>query len=325
MVNFVKKDFNSRVLSIPEFVKNRNKILVTRSTGGAGDIFMHRMMFEDFKSLMPQMHLTFATPKQYHSVVEDHPFLDDVIDSEEINFEDYMICYNTTTACTRYENKIAPYSDMHRSDIWANHCGVKLKSHEMHFKISKENKEFARQYIEKIKKKHPGPVVGLSPVSSRIAKDLLPWQIDAIVDELRKEGCFILGLHDKPIDHLSKIQVPQIGKIQIDQWLAIINEVSYLVSVDTGTYHAAGGLKKPLMGVFTYADGKVYGKYFDSVLVQKHRDNGNWKCGPCFNWPDCPKTNNPRKPCLTEITENMLRKGVRRMLNKWPANSFTGN
>jgi len=49
-----------------------------------------------------------------------------------------------------------------------------------------------------------------------------------------------------------------------------------------GVVDLAGGLGKPLCGIFTFADGKIYGKHYDFVLVQKHRDNGNWNCGSCF-------------------------------------------
>jgi hypothetical protein len=76
---------------------------------------------------------------------------------------------------------------------------------------------------------------------------------------------------------------------------------------------------KPLVGVFTFADGTVYGRYFDFVLVQKHRNNDpEWTCGPCYNWGACPKTKSNPKPCLTEITVEMLLEGVDKMLEKWP-------
>jgi hypothetical protein len=84
----------------------------------------------------------------------------------------------------------------------------------------------------------------------------------------------------------------------------------------------AGELKKPLVGVFTFADGKVYGRYYDFVLVQKHRDNGDWDCGPCYNWGNCTKTEKVPKPCLTEITAEMIIEGVDKMFDKWPLSNI---
>jgi ADP-heptose:LPS heptosyltransferase len=88
----------------------------------------------------------------------------------------------------------------------------------------------------------------------------------------------------------------------------------YVISVDTSAFHLAGGLKKPLMGIFTFADGKVYGKYFNFVLVQKHRDNGNWDCGPCYNFSICPKSPLKVKPCLTELKYDDFMIGIQKLL-----------
>jgi ADP-heptose:LPS heptosyltransferase len=98
----------------------------------------------------------------------------------------------------------------------------------------------------------------------------------------------------------------------------VIEAADYVVSVDSAAFHCAGGLGKPLTGIFTYCDGKVYGKYYDFVLVQKHRDNGDWPCGPCFHWPSCPKSKEMLKPCLTELTPDILADGLERMFQKWP-------
>ena len=115
--------------SISEYYKKRNKILFSRFLGGLGDILMHRMLFEDVKILIPNAEIHFACPTIYHASVIDHPFIDQVIDIEKVNISDYLTYYNTTSACGRYEMSIAPLSGLHRSDIWANHCGYILTIH----------------------------------------------------------------------------------------------------------------------------------------------------------------------------------------------------
>ena len=72
--------------------------------------------------------------------------------------------------------------------------------------------------------------------------------------------------------------------------------------------------------MFSFTDGKVYGKYYDFVLVQKHRDNGDWECGPCFNLTLCPKTQSFPKPCLTELTSEDIIQGLLKAQKKWPIN-----
>ena len=73
-----------------------------------------------------------------------------------------------------------------------------------------------------------------------------------------------------------------------------------------------------MTGIFTFANGKTYGKYYDFILVQKHMDDGNWDCGPCYNYRICPKTQKELKPCLTELTEKEIKEGINKMFKKWP-------
>lgn len=310
-----------RSLSLGDFYRKRNRVLILRGVGGLGDILMHRMMFEDFKKQAPDVEIHFACPKQYHGAVSDHPYIDKILGTEEFNRNDYLISYMTTTACGRYEMKMAPYSDKHRSDIWANYCGVELTNHNMHISLTDEEKREARIIIEKHRDRY-GPSVLIAPISAMELKNLLDFQLLGTIEELHKRGLFVFGLHTRPIFPMLKNDIPVISGVNVRQWLAIIHEADYVISVDTAAFHAAGGLGKPHVGIFTFADGKVYNKYFDkSFLVQKHRDNGNWDCGPCYNWGACTKTQKRPKPCLTEITVDDIMVETDKMLKKCPASN----
>lgn len=308
-------------LSLKDFYKKRNRVLIVRGVGGLGDILMHRMMFEDFKKQASDIEIHFACPKQYHGAVSDHPYIDKVLDVEEYNRDDYLITYMTTTACGRYEMKKAPYSGKHRSDIWANYCGLELTNHDMHISLTDKEKREARILIEKHRDRY-GPSVLIAPISAMELKNLLDFQLLGIIEELHERGLFIFGLHTQPIYPMIKNDIPVISKTTVRQWLAIVDQSDYVISVDTAAFHAAGGLGKPHVGIFTFADGKVYNKYFDkSFLVQKHRDNGNWDCGPCYNWGACTKTKKRPKPCLTEITVEDIMVETDKMLKKWPVSN----
>lgn len=312
-----------RTLSIGEFFKKRNKILIIRSVGGLGDIFMHRMLFEDFKRVMPDAEIHFATPKYYHDAVSDHPYIDKILDTEEVDKSEYVVSYNTTTACGRAEMKLAPFSGPHRSDIWANHCGMLLTNHNMHITLTDEEKAKGKELIEQHRDR-PGPVVVLAPVSAMFNKNLLEHQILGLTKGLYERGLCVVGLHNNTVYELLKNDIPQISNTKLRHWMAVLNQADYVVSVDTAAFHCAGGMGKPLVGIFTFADGKVYGKHFDFFLVQKHReDDPCWTCGPCYNWGACPKTTKNPKPCLTEITPEMILAKVDMMLAKWPISNST--
>jgi len=314
-----KPDKLSRTLNMREFFGKRNKVLIIRAVGGLGDILMHRMMFQDFKELIGDGEVHFACPAQYHAAVQDHPYLSKVLDSSTVDKSDYIISYNTTTACGRYEMRMAPFADLNRSDIWSQHCGVTLKHHDMHIQLTESEKQEGFNILENYRDR-PGPSVLVCPVSAMMNKNLLDHQLAAVVRNLHERGCYVAGLHNYPLVPLTKRQLPSIHSLNIRQWMSAINAADYVVSVDTSAFHCAGGLKKPLLGIFTFADGKVYGRHYPTAeLVQKHRDTDpNWTCGPCYNWGECPKTKQNPKPCLTEISNDMLINGLDRMFSKFP-------
>jgi ADP-heptose:LPS heptosyltransferase len=305
-------------MNLREFYEKRHKVLILRSVGGLGDILMHRMMFEDFKLLMPEVELYFACPSVYHDAVIDDPFLTSVITPDEVERENYITSYNTTSACGRHEMKRAPFSGEHRSDIWSNHCGVSLTKHEMNFRLTDEEKAEGRRIIESHRDRQ-GPSVVVAPISAMENKNLLDYQLVGLMRQLQDRGLYPFGLHTIPIYDLLKNDIPTIGEIKLKQWMGVIDQADYVISVDSAAFHCAGGMKKPLVGIYTFADGKVYGKYFDCFIVQKHRDyTSGWDCGPCYNWGNCPKTKKNPKPCLTEITVDDIMEKVDLMLKKWP-------
>lgn len=301
-------------LSVKEFYEMRKTVLVLRETGGLGDIFMHRMMFEDFKNLMPDGRIVFACPKKYHPALYDHPYIYELLDSKTVDYLDYVIHYNTTSACTRHEMQMAPFSDKNRADIWANHCGVELKNHNMHITIEDHYVRAAKNRLSQINK----PIIALAPVSAMRVKDLLPFQLEGLVAHIRNRGCHVFAIHNETIPALTNIGVEVWTGLSIREWMGAIKAADGIVSVDTAAFHCAGGMGRPLTGIFTFADGKAYGKYYDFVLVQKHRDNGDWPCGPCYTWSVCPKCTSVPKPCLTEISVGMLTEAFDKMLERWP-------
>ena len=305
-------------LSLNEFQEMRHKVLILRQAGGVGDILMQRMMFEDFKRVFPESKITYACPQRFMELMDDHPFVDEVTSCDSVKMDEFLICYNISHPCNRYEMRVAPFSDKHRSDIWANHCGVILTNHDMHLNLKDEIKKFGRESVEKHNEEGL-PSVMFCPISAMLGKNLSGKQITDTVHGLRDLGLFVYSSHPKPIDELIKLNVPIITDLPLRKWMGVVNAADYVVSVDTAAFHLGGGLKKPLVGIFTFTDGKVYGKYYNFTLVQFHRDNGNWDCGPCYAWTQCPKeTHNKRKPCVTKITPQMILDGVSEMLANHP-------
>jgi len=291
-------------LSPISYIKNYNKILLKRHTGGLGDILMHRMLFKNIKKQIPKSKLHFACPSYYLKAVEDSEFLDQVIDVNNVNDSEYAVVYTTTHQANKYESCIAPESDKHRSDIWGQSFGLELKYHDMDFNL---NQNLINQYKNKY-----GDFICFCPVSAILTKNLLNHQIDVFLDNFTNLIC----LHKNKIDYLPN-NLKQINNTSISEWMHIIAASKGVISVDSAAFHMAGGLGKPLLGIFTYADGTIYGKYYDHILIQKHRKNGNWDCGPCYSWSNCCKTKQNIKPCLTEISKYELVEGINTFKDKY--------
>lgn len=303
-------------VSLAEFYSKRKRILLMRDTGGLGDILMMRMLFEDFKNQNPGCELVVAAPLQYHSALKDHPYIDELIDSRQVDLTQFIISYNISTACGKYEKRIAPFADKHRSDIWAAHCGITLKNHNMHFVVKPEVESRCSEVLQKYRV-DKGPLVIFSPVSAIHSKDLDESQSNGIINGLQSKGCNVLCLHKHK---LNNIKAPTIIAENFIDFIGFIKASDYIVSVDTSTFHAAGGLGKPVVGIFSWADGMVYGKYYPKfVLVQRHRNNGNWSCGPCYLWHTCPKDlKSNRKPCITSITAEEVVQATEQLMKAWP-------
>jgi len=308
--------------SIKQYAEKRNRILFIRQVGGLGDIFMHCMMFEDIKNLHSDLAIVWALPKVYCCVGKMHKYVDEVINVEEVDPSQYVIFYNTTNACRNYEVKLAPRADKHRSDIWANHCGVYLKNHRLNLELPKENLENGQKILNQINLRGRRSIL-IAPVSSTSMKDLTDEHLEAISVYARRHNFCLIGSHTSSIMKFRDLGVPVVHGLSIPDWMGLIHAVDYVISVDTAAVHYAGAIGKPTVGVFSYVDGKVYGKYNPKfVLVQKHRDNGDWNCGPCYNWGACPKETGLVKPCITEISAKMLICGINNMIEKYPPNTI---
>ena len=303
------KDFGPR-----EFHARRNTILVLRPTGGAGDILMHRMMFEGLRSVHPDFSLHFACPAQYHDLVKGHPFVDEVVDSAAVSPREYVAAYDTGSACMRYERQHWPDPQKNRADIWAEHCGVTLTKHEGYLTIPEED---VRQGEETLRKTCGNrPSVLLCPTAAMEVRSIMPQHVRMLTAIARESGCEVVGCHTEVIKTLD---APTVTGLSVKEWMGLVAAADYVMTADTSHFHLAGLLSRPTLGVFAMTNGKVYGKYYrNQVIVQKHRDDGDWLCGPCYDWTRCHKGWSVPMPCMSLVTERMLREGWQRLLDGFP-------
>lgn len=305
-------------ITLREHFNRRNKVLIKRREGGVGDHIMIRMIFEDFRRFMPEIDLHFGGAKALLGFMSDHPFVTAVA-LDDIHDRQFGAVYDISTACRVHETMQGIRNTMHRSDIWAKHCGVRLTNHNTF--LQAPDPVFYRAVLNQENKERQ-PTILFTPYSTPnamgLGKSLTEKQILQIVPALREMGFWVYSTNKERDSLLDSIGVRQFNGLRAQDWLGLTSVADYVVSVDTATFHIAGALKKPLVGIFSFTNGKVYGQYYDFVLVQKHKDNGDWDCGPCFCFDRCPKSKLPYKPCMTELKAEEIIAGIQQAAARWP-------
>jgi ADP-heptose:LPS heptosyltransferase len=302
MFKLVKKQ-PIKPITLREHYERKDSILIKRRVGGYGDILMQRMMFEDFSKNLPQLKFTYCCPEAYLPFASNHPFVK-TQPWEKTDERNYGAIYDISTACRVHESRHGIKNTEHRSDIWAKHCGVDLNNHKMHLATDEKIDNFCRQHLAEYNP-HNFKTILLALKSTScefgIAKSMTDDQIKDLINELKKRDFFVFTVHNEFLEVYEKNNVPQFVHVDQEMWKSFVNVSDFVISVDTATFHLAGGLNKKLVGIFSFTNGKIYGKYYNFTLVQRHFDNGNWDCGPCYNMTDCPKSCELVKPCMTSL------------------------
>jgi len=317
MFKLVKKKVQNPITLLNHF-QRRNKVLIKRRAGGFGDILMQRMMFEDFSKT--ELEFTHSCPYNFLELAKNHPY-STAVEISSVKDEIFGCVIDITSACRSYEMMHAPHCKKHRSDIWAEHCGIVLENHNMFLAPQQTSVERCQNYLNQINPENK-PIVLLATKSTDddfgMGKSLTSRQITQLVQNIRSMNMLPISVHNVTQDIYTELNVQQFA-LTVQDWVALVSLANYVVSIDTGTFHMAGGLGRPLVGVFSFTDGKIYGKHYDFILVQKHRDTGNWDCGPCFQQSLCPKEQRScHKPCLTELTSDEITQGLCLAIKKWP-------
>lgn len=306
MVIFKKK--TQIACSLLNFSLAKNNVLIKRKTGGFGDILMHRMLFEDLKEQFPELDFTFACPRPFIRMMENHPFVKalplDLLDESK-----YAVIYDTTTACRVHELKHLSDNNKHRSDIWAEYLGIKLTKHNMHLKV----KEDAKIRCNEFKSKNDNKIVFLSmhsvPNDYGDHKKIEDQTLQDFVMYLHSQNFILVSAHHEIVDIYKNLPVIQYTALDYDYWIALVDMADYIITIDSATLHIAGGLNKKTLGIFAVTKGNVYAKYYENTLIlQGHCPFG--KSG-CFNYLYCPEK---ELPCQKNITLDILINNFNKLL-----------
>ncbi len=319
--------------SIESLITKRNKVLVFRKWGGLGDLVNSRPLFKAIKDACSDFHVTYAVPSKFHQMLEDHPFIDSLIDCNEVDLNDYGYKVDISTDCGSYEVANAPFVDKHRSDIWAEmSLSMELNDHDFQVNLDQDLREEMAQDL-KIKYGYDyNPKIVLFPRSASTSKDLNDETLFEFINIIEEKG-----YHPCVLDVTERVQglkIPHIYGLELKEFIHTLSLFDYVVSVDTGPFHIAASLGIPTLGIFGWTDGKILSSYHPKVkILQRHRDDCEshpWASTcPCWNWPVCAhkvrgKSTIPLR-CMESLNANEIDQAFCELVKKYPADKNPDN
>jgi hypothetical protein len=325
-----KKKLPPKPVTLREHYQRRNKILIKRICGGSGDTLICRMMFEDFAKSFPEAEVTFTCPHNYIALAENHPYAKAVSLREVDEYlleSQYGVIYDIATACRTHELKWGPKNTSNRSDIWAAHCGVELRNHEMYLTpepemlgccgklLAEYNKEGKPKVLVVTQSQHHGLRTGEDDFG--IGKSIDSNQLPGIIHGLRERGCYPYTVHSEKRADYEQLGVDQFTGLAAHAWIAMVALADYVITIDTAALHMAGGLKIPTVAIFTFTNSNPYTKHYSNMeLIQ----------GPCpFSVPGClttylhcKKGKNDPFPCQVGIGPSDILAAFDRLVARFP-------
>lgn len=210
----------------------------------------------------------------------------------------------------KWQHKIQDNLDVVRS-IGVNTNNYKLEIH---------TDDNSREYVKKLfisNKIYERPIIGIHPYSKHYTQR---WYCDRFVklaDELIKnyKATIIFtgskgedGYVNEIIQNMTEEPINLVGKTSLKQFIAIVEKLDLLISIDTSAIHIASALNKPVIALFGPTIPQFWGPTSDkSVAI--------WKpevCTGCRRYYCAIKTHE----CMKSITVEDIKSYTNKILKK---------
>lgn len=291
--------------SVEEEKPKTDCILVTRNTGGIGDMLMISPVFRQIKKSFPGYPLIVCTTHNYQngvlfSILEHNPYVDKVITVNELSNYNFvkMFNFNTQEELTHEKGK----SKTNRIDSFEGISGLQIEDKRTVYVVSEKEKEWAKNWIiTNIPKSRRTYIVGMQISTSTVRRN---WPLEkeyllalSLVSKFKNLSVlfFCDGMTERTFTDYPNIYV--LNGLPIRQVGSLINECDLLVFPDSGLLHIAGALEKNMIGLFgsNHPESRLkYYKNSEGIWL-------NYPCSPC--WYDKCESN---FKCMSDISVNSV-------------------
>lgn len=312
---------------IQEKIKQIPAILVTRQTGGIGDILMLTPTIRAIKKENPNIPLIFCTSEKYGSrgvlfdVLKHNPYVDKVINADELINYSFQKIYNFGTGEEMAIEIGRKHHSGNRIDIFADLAKVELTDKSLVYVITGSEKEWAHEWVKKNIEPSRKFLVGIQVHSSTFKRN---WPIEkvrlltfSILNSWWDSS--ILLFYEGLVSIENNYVIPNVHSIvgvPIRNVAALINECKVMVVPDSGLLHLASALRKKVLGLF----GSIPAEARISYYPEASGIYLNWPCSPCW-YERC----NAQHQCMENITVDMVLGKLSKIVNRPITKKFTGS
>lgn len=237
------------------------RIAIHRLGGGIGDVLM---TFPTVKALKKKYNAEtiYVTDYGYLSgalakVANHNPLIDKVVDGahwKDINAE---ININLTCPCIAHEIPLA--KPVHRIDLFAGYCGIRLDDRQIDYVVTEEEKAWGINFLQ-TRNLNPADCVLVQPYASNARRSLdikklqrAMMQALAVNPKLR----FLVVRHDSDFDKDTSWDLQKtfpVRNFDIVNIAAIMYHVGLVLCPDSSLLHMAGALSKKIVAFFGPTD-----------------------------------------------------------------------
>ncbi len=249
------------------FSFNGKRILIERIDKGMGDLLTITVAVKELKRRYPGCYVIFKVPEHYRSLLENNPYIDDVIGLHENIEKDLFVSYSNLCPAGVYEHYHNRSIFKSRIDIFCEHLGFKPIDKTPVFCLRDEEIKQGIEFFGVSAKKKIG-------IALSAAEIWVSWTREGnlkLINLLIKKGYVpvIFTMKDQsPINIDGAINVH--GK-SIREMASIFKNCDIAVTQDGGMMHLAAALEIPQVCLLGPTDPKYrVAMYKDAHWIVKH-------------------------------------------------------
>jgi heptosyltransferase-2 len=300
-------------------------ILVSRQTGGIGDMLMITPTIRAIKESNPDMPLIVSTTDRYgggrgvlFDILKYNPYVDKAITANELINYQFEKFYNFGTGAENSIEQNGKHPTSNRIDIFAELAGITLKDKRPIYIVKDEENELAFKWIESHVDPSRRRLIGMQMRSASSRRDWSQEKVLLLAFKIVNTwpDTSILLFYEGLFEDYTKSypNIHNIVGLPIRHVAALINQCSLLITPDSGLMHIGGALKKKMVCLFGSIPPSARLTYYpEAVGVTSNI------CKPCF-YQDC----NQKFRCMSEITVDDVMARVQEQMG-FPEEKLKGN